>query len=114
MRRLGVFHREVPRHLSWTSARRRRSQERLSRRLALADAIRELQTAIRFAFREVRLDRSSFEPLARFAEFVTSRTTFIDKALDEFLAGHRGCAQSHVCMRTRACAHMQLRALRYA
>ena len=35
---------------------------------ALADAITALQTAIKFPFREVRLEESSVEPLLRFAE----------------------------------------------
>ena len=42
----------------------------------MADAIQELQTAIRFAFREVRLDPSSFEPLARFAAFLARHPGF--------------------------------------
>eukprot|EP00629_Pelagomonadales_sp_RCC1024_P019201 CAMPEP_0119288968 /NCGR_PEP_ID=MMETSP1329-20130426/38170_1 /TAXON_ID=114041 /ORGANISM="Genus nov. species nov., Strain RCC1024" /LENGTH=138 /DNA_ID=CAMNT_0007289751 /DNA_START=132 /DNA_END=545 /DNA_ORIENTATION=+ len=43
---------------------------------ALADAITALQTAIKFPFREVRLEESSVEPLLRFAEVMVRHPSF--------------------------------------
>lgn len=38
--------------------------------IALAEALDELTTEIRFRYREVTLERSSFEPLGRLAELL--------------------------------------------